>query len=124
MKEIEINKNYNYEFAEYNGKIEMELFLDKLDIGDRSKVIAYIEKLVELLNINPFPNTKLSKHLKGGIFELRIKLKNKTARSFYFFEQNKMLIFTHSYIKKTDKIPLEEIIKADNIREYWRMKNE
>jgi hypothetical protein len=35
-----------------------------------------------------------------------------------------MLIFTHSYIKKTDKIPVEEIIKAENIREYWRMKNE
>lgn len=50
MKDLVVDRKYSYEFAEYNGKIEMELFLDNLDIGDRAKVKAYIDKLVEMLD--------------------------------------------------------------------------
>ncbi len=111
---------FTYDFAEYNGKIEMNDFLDELSIKDRAKVFAYIEKLAELLEINAFLTGKISKHIDDGIFELKVKLQKGESRSFYFYEENKMIIFTHGFIKKTRRTPSLEIDKAKRIRNYWR----
>ena len=83
-----------------------------------------MDKLIELLSINTYPNQKLSSHIEDGIFELRVKLKNRISRSFFFFSINKMIIFTNGFIKKTIKTPRNEIDKAKRIRDYWRNKNE
>ncbi|HPI21492.1 MAG TPA: type II toxin-antitoxin system RelE/ParE family toxin [Candidatus Kapabacteria bacterium] len=115
---------FDYDFAEYNGKTVMYDFLNELDEFDRAKIIANMDKLVELLSINPYPNQKLSSHIEDGIFELRVKLKNRISRSFFFFAIGKMIIFTNGFIKKTIKTPRNEIDKAKRIRDYWRNKNE
>jgi phage-related protein len=119
-----MRENFEYDFAEINGKIEMNDFLDNLDYLDRAKIITYFDKLVEYLTINPYPTQKLSKHLKEGIFELKVHLRNNISRSFFFFEIDKLIIFTHSFIKKTDKTPFKEIEKAIRIREIWRKEHE
>lgn len=113
-------KFYCFDFAEYNGKIEMNIFLDSLNNDERAKVKAYMEKLVERLNIEPNPSQKLSKYLRDGIFELRIPLKNKISRCLYFFVKGKLIIFTHGFIKTTDKTPNSEIDKAIKIRVYFK----
>ncbi|MDT3739328.1 MAG: type II toxin-antitoxin system RelE/ParE family toxin [Candidatus Kapabacteria bacterium] len=118
-----MNSNfYQYDFADYMGKIEMNEFLDSLDKKESAKIIAYMDKLVELLNINQFPNEKLSKYLRDGIFELRVNLKNKISRSLYFFMSDKNIIFTHGFIKKVEKTPNSEIEKAIKFKKYYRSK--
>ncbi len=113
-------QSYSYDFAEYNGKIEMNIHLDSLNNNESAKIKAYMEKLVERLNIVPYPSTKLSKYLRDGIFELRVPLKNKISRCLYFFVKGKLIIFTHGFIKTTDKTPNSEIDKAIKIRDYLR----
>ena len=100
----------------------MQEFLDSLDDKDSAKIVAYMDKLVELLNLNQFPNEKLSKYLRDGIFELRVNLKNKTSRNLYSFMTDKMVIFTHGFIKKTMKTPDKEIDKAIKMKEFYKEK--
>ena len=72
------------------------------------------------LIIETFPKRKLSKYLKDGIFELRIKLLNTISRSLYFFIEGKTIIFTHGFIKKTEKTPNSEIEKAKFIKKLYK----
>ncbi|MBI5047930.1 MAG: type II toxin-antitoxin system RelE/ParE family toxin [Deltaproteobacteria bacterium] len=111
---------FTYDFAEINGKVTMIDFLDSLSIKERAKIFAYIEKLVELKNNGIQPKENLSKHLEDGIFELRVSFENRISRSFYFYEAEKQIIFTHGFVKKEQKTPKNEIEKAKSIRKLWR----
>ena len=111
---------YTYNFAEINGKVPMLEFLDSLTIKERAKIFAYIEKLVELKSSGMQPKENLSKHLDNGIFELRVSFENRISRSFYFYEADKQIIFTHGFIKKEQKTPKSELEKAKIIRKLWR----
>ncbi|MBI4685407.1 MAG: type II toxin-antitoxin system RelE/ParE family toxin [Nitrospirae bacterium] len=111
---------FTYNFAEINGKVPMIEFLDSLSLKERAKIFAYIEKLVELKNSGIHPKENLSKHLGDGIFELRVSFENRIARSLYFYEADKQIIFTYGFIKKEQKTHRSEIAKAKNIRSLWR----
>ena len=111
---------YTYDFAEINGKVPMVEFLDSLSIKERAKIFAYIEKLVELKTSGIPPKENLSKHLEDGIFELRVSFENRISRSFYFYEAERQIIFTHGFVKKEQKTPKSEIEKAKAIRKTWR----
>ena len=111
---------FTYDFAEINRKVPMIEFLDALTVRERAKVLAYIEKLVELKSKGIAPKENLSKHLEDGIFELRVSIETRISRSFYFYEAERKLIFTHGFIKKTQKTPGSQIIKAKSIRTAWR----
>lgn len=107
---------FTYDFAEINGKVPMIKFLDNLSLKERAKIFAYIDKLVELKNSGIQPKENLSKYLDDGIFELRVSFENRIARSLYFYESEKRIIFTHGFLKKSQKIPKNEIEKAKAIR--------
>jgi phage-related protein len=109
-----------YEFASVNDKVPRIEFLNRLSIRERARVFASIEKLVELKTAGISPKENLSKHLRDGIFELRVRFENRIARSFYFYESERKLIFTHGFVKKTQKTPKEEIARAKAIRQSWR----
>jgi phage-related protein len=94
--------------------------LDGLSIKERAKIFAYIEKLLELKNNGIQPKENLSKHLEDGIFELRVSFESRISRSFYFYEADKQIIFTHGFVKKEQKTPKSEIEKAKSIRKLWR----
>ncbi|MDI7260598.1 MAG: type II toxin-antitoxin system RelE/ParE family toxin [Thermodesulfobacteriota bacterium] len=111
---------FTYDFAEINGKVPMIDFLDSLSIKERAKIFAYIEKLLELKNSGIQPKENLSKHLEDGIFELRVSFENRISRSFYFYESEKQIIFSHGFVKKEQKTPKREIEKAKSIRKLWR----
>ena len=115
---------FTYEFAEVKEKVPMIEFLDSLSLKERAKIFAYIEKLVELKNNGLQPKENLSKYLEDGIFELRISFENRIARSFYFYESEMQIIFTHGFIKKERKTHKSEIEKAKSIRKLWRDENE
>jgi phage-related protein len=111
---------FTYEFAEVNQKVPMIAFLGELSIKERARVFASIEKLVELRSAGIPPKESLSKHIEDGIFELRIGFENRIARSFYFYEAERQIIFTHGFMKKTQKTPKGEIARAQSIRKQWR----
>ncbi len=111
---------FSYDFTEISDKVPMIEFLDGLSIKERAKIFAYIEKLLELKNNGMQPKENLSKHLEDGIFELRVGFENRISRSFYFYEADKQIIFTHGFVKKEQKTPKSEIEKAKSIRKLWR----
>jgi phage-related protein len=57
----------------------------------------------------------LSKHLTDGIFEMRVSFENRIARTMYFYQVERKIIFSHGFVKKTQKTPLSEIERAKEI---------
>jgi phage-related protein len=112
--------NFTYDFAQIDNRVPMIDFLESLSVKERAKIVASIDKLIELKNHGLQPKTALSKHLEDGIFELRVSFTNRISRSLYFYESDQQLIFTHGFIKKSQKTPRNEIEKARSIRRAWR----
>ena len=66
--------------------------------------------------------------LRDDIYELRIQLRGrKKARTLYFFCYNDYIVLTHTFIKKTQKVPTNEINKAlkykNNFLERYSLEN-
>lgn len=95
-----------------------------LSISERAKVFETLNYFLELKN-NGLPiKEKLSKHLIDGIFELRITLPNKIARTLYFYQIQSTIVITHGFIKKRQKTPVKEISRAKAYRKkYLEYKN-
>jgi len=60
--------------------------------------------------------------LDGPIRELRVQFARDEVRSLYFFADT-VIVFTHGFIKKTNKVPLGEIERAKRIMADWRRRN-
>ena len=58
----------------------------------------------------------LSDFLQDGIYELRIKHNRIEYRMLYFFAGKGRAWITHGFIKKTQKVPPEEIEKASRAK--------
>jgi len=101
---------FKIEFYETEtGKIPVKDFLIELPLHLRTKATQEINLLQELGNELREP---YSKHIKNGVFELRVKFSNDIARIFYFFFVGEKIILTNGFIKKTQKTPTGEIEKA------------
>ncbi len=114
MEEYEIN------FVELeSGNIPFNKFLDTLSKKEKAYVLALIEEFRLLKSNNQeLPHT-MSKHLRSGIFELRVKFETRISRLLYFYFVGKKIIFTHGFIKKTEKTPNIEIEKAIKYRNIY-----
>lgn len=74
-------KVYYYSESE-NEESEIETFINSKDNRNQTKILAWIEKLEELLGPNlPRPYADI---LRDGIHELRIKLSGDQVRILYF----------------------------------------
>lgn len=107
---------YTFDFATVGDKVPMIDFLDSLNIRERAKVFAFIEKLLELKNAGLIPKENISKLLTDGIFEMRVSFENRIARTFFFYHVGRKIMFTHGFVKKTQKTPTSEIQRAITIR--------
>ena len=108
---------FTVEFYEKeNGEKPVELFLDKLDIKMRSKLLMILKILQEKGNLLSEP---YSKHLDDGIFEIRGKVGSDISRVLYFFYFGGKIIITNGFIKKTQKTPSKEIEKAKCYRKDY-----
>ena len=108
---------FTVEFYEKeNGEKPVELFLDKLDIKMRSKLLMILKILQEKRNLLSEP---YSKHLDDGIFEIRGKVGSDISRVLYFFYFGGKIIVTNGFIKKTQKTPSKEIEKAKCYRKDY-----
>ena len=96
-------------------------FYRTLDLDERKKV-DWVIGLVCDLDLVP---SKFFKNIKGtdGLYEIRVMFRRNIFRIFCFFDEGNMIIVLHGMQKKTQKIPLKEIAKANRLRkEYYEQK--
>ena len=109
----------HYEIVFYekeNGRIPVRDFLDSLPAHQRAKCLRDLEVLSEKgAELRP----PASKHLRNGIFELRIPTSGEQARVFYFFYQNGSIVLTNGFLKKTQKTPPQELNRAIRYKNDW-----
>lgn len=108
-------------FEKENEESPVEEFIKSLDV----KMSAKIYRLLVMISENgPDLREPYSKHLNDGIFELRARIGSDSARVLYFFFIGRRVVVTNGFIKKTDKTPKEEIIKAKAYREEFIKREE
>jgi phage-related protein len=101
---------------------EAKDFLDELDEKARDKIVYNIWKA------RSTNDKELFKKLQDEIWEFRTKFNKTYYRLFAFWDKtdnaDTVVISTHGLIKKTDKIPKNEIERAEKSREkYFNEKN-
>lgn len=98
------------------GRCPMDEFLDEINVKARAKVMRWIGKLEAVGPDLPRP---YADPVRGKIRELRLVFASDQYRCLYFFDGRK-IILTHGFIKKTEKVPENEIERAENMmREYF-----
>lgn len=91
-------------------------FLDSIDIKAKAKIMYNVNKSKFVLD------KELFKKLDGmDIWEFRSVYNGIAYRLLAFWDTEKetLVIATHGFIKKTQKTPLKEIVKAKEIRKRY-----
>ncbi len=92
-------------------------FIENLDSKTREKVLFNIWKSKEIID------PKLFKKLDRNIWEFRTIYKSRQIRLFAFWDRKNtktlLVVTTHGIIKKTQKTPLKEIVKAEGLRKKY-----
>ncbi|RYE57663.1 MAG: type II toxin-antitoxin system RelE/ParE family toxin [Sphingobacteriales bacterium] len=101
---------------------EADEFLGQLDPKAVKKIFYNID-LAEQTN-----DPRLFKKLQKDIWELRIRFGGKQIRLLAFWDKTSevetLVLATHGFIKKVDKVPANEIERAINIRtKYFESKS-
>ena len=95
-------------------------FLDKLPDRNKEKVITTLMYLEKHGNQAKRPYADL---LRDKIYELRVHFGGLNVRILYFFDE-KLIVLTHGFLKKSDAVPPTEIGRALNIRtDYFKRKS-
>jgi phage-related protein len=96
---------------------EANEFLSSLDRKSAAKVVYNID-IAEQTN-----DLWLIKKLQDEIWEFRTKYAGKQIRLLAFWDktnnQSTLVIATHGFIKKVDKVPAKEIERAENLRRRY-----
>lgn len=105
-------------YAKPDGTEPAREFLNGLDV----KMMAKMAKTIELLQNNGIAlREPYSKSLGDGIFELRAKVGTDISRVLYFFVVGHRIVLTSGFIKKEQKTPKAEILRAKKYRvEYLK----
>jgi phage-related protein len=89
-------------YANERGVAPIEEFFDTLP----DKEMAHIQYVLELLEEFGLQlGSPYVEHLKGKIWELRVKTRGKTYRILYFAYTGQRFILLHAFLKKTAKTP-------------------
>ena len=96
---------------------EANEFLARLDTKTVKKIFYNID-LAEQTN-----DPKLFKKLQNDIWELRTKFGGLQIRLLAFWDKSNnketLVIATHGFIKKVDKLPANEIERAEKLRDKY-----
>lgn len=109
-------ENCTYEAGFYKdkrGRCPAIEFLKGLPTKIRAKIAKWIEKLEQEGPNLPRPYADI---VRGKIREFRVSFGSNEYRFLYFF-LGKRIIIAHGFLKKTQKIPPEEIKRAERYME-------
>lgn len=116
---------YNVEFYENaNGESDVWNFLETLRIKSSTSKDARIQYkqlclCIQLLENNgTFLPNNITKHIDEDIWELRPG----NTRIFYFYHKDNTFVLLHSFRKKTQKTPKQEIWKAKQERNDYLLR--
>ncbi|MEI6126949.1 MAG: type II toxin-antitoxin system RelE/ParE family toxin [Pseudomonadota bacterium] len=114
-----MNRIINY-YRSSNGSCYVKEFIDSLNPKVQEKIFWTLRLLKELEFLKePYFKKMID---TSDIWECRIQYSSNIYRIFFFFD-NKNVILTHGFIKKTNKTPRHEIKRAENIRkDYFKGK--
>jgi len=103
-------------YEDISGKSEIYDYICSLKQNEQIKALGWISILEEKGPNLPRPYSDL---LEDGIHELRIKITGKQIRILYFFCYKEFIILTNKFLKKSDKVPTKEILKAKELRKEF-----
>ncbi len=86
-------------------------YIDNLDLNQRTKIYKYLEFL---RSRSGYLDEPYSRHITGGIRELRVDFSNCHHRILYFCFVGKNVVILHAFLKKTGKTSHREINIALN----------
>jgi phage-related protein len=97
--------DYTIEYFHSRVKAEIESWPDG--------ILADYARLLELL-MEFGPNLRMphSRAIGDGLFELRPRGREGTARAFYSFIVRRRIVILHAFVKKTQKTPEQELLIA------------
>ena len=96
---------------------EARAFIDRQPPKVQQKIVVNIKKISFGMT-----DSAIFKKLKGtDIWEIRTLFGGMCYRLFSFWDTDEetMIIVTHGIVKKTPKVPLKEILKAETIRKNY-----
>jgi phage-related protein len=94
---------------------EAKKFIESLDTKLQKKVVYNIQKSREI------NDPKILKKLTKEIWEFRTRYDKQQIRLLAFWDPNKqsLIICTHGFVKRTQKVPKSEIDKAQKFRTQY-----
>jgi phage-related protein len=108
-------------FVSEHGRNPIEEFLDSL-LPRQAQKVTWVMRLVEELKVVP---KKFFKKMPGtdDIWEIRVEFESNIFRILGFFDGTVLFIAAHVFQKKSQRIPEQEILTAENRKkEYFRRK--
>lgn len=94
-------------------------FIGSLNVEVREK----IDYVLDMLKIVKKLNSKFVKHIKDGLFELRVTWNSNIYRVFFIFDEGNIVVLFNGFQKKSQKTSKQEIDKALRIKnEYYEYK--
>ena len=96
-------------------------FIKSLNKDVREKIDYVLDMLKRVKRLNP----KFIKHIKDGLFELRIEWEGNIYRVFFVFDEGNIVVLFNGFQKKSQKTPIKEIEKALRIKkEYYEYREQ
>jgi len=117
------NSKYKvYFYRDSNTKLVPVLdYIQQLSAKERIKINVYVKFLRDH---DGHLDEPYSRYIGSGIRELRIDFSKNRHRIFYITVQGKKIILLHAFLKRTPKTPKQEINKAlENLEDYKINKN-
>jgi len=109
-------------YKDENEKSPINEFLDALSSKHAQKV-AWVLNLIE--EHNQVPKTYFKKLVNtDDIWEVRAQSGNDTYRLLCFKSNNRIIVLTNGFQKKTQKTPRKEILLAEKRKKDWLRRNQ
>jgi len=89
------------------------------------KVQDKIFKIMEAIEILERVPIHYLKYIEGtdGLYEVRVNLASNIWRVFCFFDKGQLVILLNGFVKKTQKTPKEELIRAIKLKNEYHKEN-
>jgi len=92
-----------------------ERFMETLTRKEQEK----IKYGLMLIKTGDMISKKFVKHEKDDVYELRTEYNGKKFRVFFIFDEGSRVILFNGFVKKQQKTPEKEIVKALRIKEAY-----
>lgn len=106
-------------WKEVGGDCPLEEFFEELKSSGHPDLDQMLRLIKRSADFGPPRNIEMSRALEGRNAEGLWEFKAGAIRVIWFYEQNKIIICTHGFLKKGRKTPASEIETAQNTRSKY-----